>query len=114
MKLEYINYARLLEPLGDLMIEISNDIEVGKLSSLENAINRYDQAISAIEKVNPPTIIKTEHSMLTKSLRSWLEATKDGAELKSEESVQNSLVKQKQAEVDITKHIDQIVVKFNS
>lgn len=114
MKQEYISYAMLLEPLGDLIIETSNCIKIGNLDSLKEAIQRYEYAISSLEELKPPAIINTEHNLLTKSLRNWLTATKQGAGLKSGNIVENALIGQKQAELDIQKHINEIVLKFQN
>lgn len=87
MKQEYINYAKRLDTIGDLIISISNlirtpreikvlsldDYQVYK-SGMNETIKRFDYAHESLKEVKTPFIVQNQHNKLVERFGEYIES----------------------------------------
>lgn len=109
---KYLEYARRLQSIGDIIVEISNSIQVGNLESVKETEEKFDYANAAAEDIKSPSEVSEEHKELVNALRLWNLANKQANGMKSENIIENAqaaMLKYQSVIEDIT---DRIVHKL--
>lgn len=109
---KYLKYAERLHSIGDLIVEISNFIQLGSIESVRETEEKFDYAVASAKDVKPPAEVNDEHNELVNALRMWNLANKQANGMKSEHSVINAqatMLKYQNVIEDIT---DRIVQKL--
>lgn len=102
MKKEYIQYAKRLNTIGDLIIGISNLIEEGgEQGSLTESIKRYKYANESLAEVKIPEIIIQEHIKLVTALDEWISVAEKLNSVQNESEKRQAISLQKQKEINI-------------
>lgn len=105
---KYLKYASFLHSIGDIIVEISNLIQVGSIESARASEEKFDYAIASVEDVKPPVEVNKEHNELVNALRMWNLANKQANGMKSEHIVINAqaaMLKYQDVIKDITDRI---------
>lgn len=89
MKEEYINYAKRLDTIGDLIISISNlikSLDEVKILSFEDyqiykneineTIKRFEYAEESLNEVKSPFIVQNQHRKLVERFGEYIESIK--------------------------------------
>ncbi len=114
MKKEYIDYALKLQPIGDLIIEISNLIDSNDAETLEKSVSRYEYASKELQSIVPPKVIKELSDQLNNALVVWIGTVKKMVVLGTDEEAKKQIAAQKNAETVIKNIIDEIVFTFQN
>ncbi len=114
MNYEYSNYAKLLEPIRDLIVDVSYGIEPTNKEPINDKLQRYETALVSIEAINPPIVIKNEHKLLITVLRKWLSVIKQG-DISADGNVVNFMVlKLMHVQKELKQVLIEIAQKFNN
>ncbi|WP_336822956.1 hypothetical protein [Sporosarcina sp. USHLN248] len=87
---KYLKYAERLHSIGDLIVEISNLIQIGSIESVRATEEKFDYAIASVKDVKPPEEVNKEHNELVNALRMWNLGNKQANGMKSEHIVINA------------------------
>ncbi len=102
MNSEVRHYASGLRATGELMNEISNKLGNNNKEHVNEAIERFRHAQTALSVITPPNIVMEEHKQFVHALGEWFSAIKI-VHKKNQGAYERASEIQKQKEIEISK-----------